>query len=85
MLDGSWAPITRRLFVPIVGPNIGQSTWSQIPAQEEKLLLFELNQIRTRLEKTTPNLINLSVVGGYGYGDSEDTGMSIVATTGELT
>ena len=38
MLDGSWAPVTRRLFVPIVGPNIGQSTWSQIPEQEEELL-----------------------------------------------
>ena len=81
MLDGSWAPVTRRLFVPIVGPNIGQSTWSQIPEQEEELLLYQLNQKRIEMEQADEAIINISILGGYGYGDSADAGMSIVATT----
>jgi microcystin degradation protein MlrC len=123
MLDGSWTPCTRRLFVPIIGPNIGQvsktpswprswsnfslwrcsqtgmrgptrifwanltpfslqSTWSQIPEQEQELLLYQLNQKRAALEGGDPDtIINISILGGYGYGDSADAGMSIVVTT----
>jgi len=72
--------VTRRIFVPIIGPNIGQSTWSQIPADEEKLLLYQLNEKRKELE-ATPGVVNITILGGYGYGDSPDAGMSIVATT----
>ncbi|MFT5378520.1 MAG: microcystin degradation protein MlrC, partial [Candidatus Latescibacterota bacterium] len=42
MLDGKLRPLTRRLFVPIIGPNIGQSTWSHVPEQEKELLLYQL-------------------------------------------
>jgi len=80
MLDGSLNPVTRRLFVPIIGPNIGQSTWSQIPEQEQTLLLYQLNETRAELEKT-PGVVNITILGGYGYGDSPDAGMSIVCTT----
>ena len=79
MLDGKLKPVTRRLFVPIIGPNIGQSTWSHIPEQEEQLLLWQLNQQRAELE-TIPGIVNITILGGYGYGDSPDAGMSIVAT-----
>ena len=79
MLDGKLHPVTRRLFVPIIGPNIGQSTWSHVPEQEKKLLLYQLNERRAELEKT-PGIINITILGGYGYGDSPDAGMSIVAT-----
>ena len=80
MLDGKIHPVTRRLFVPIIGPNIGQSTWSHVPEQERALLLYQLNEQRAELEKT-PGAINITILGGYGYGDSPDAGMSIVATT----
>ena len=80
MLAGALKPVTRRLFVPIIGPNIGQSTWSQIPEQEQYLLLFQLNEVRADLEKT-PGVVNITILGGYGYGDSSDAGMSIVTTT----
>jgi len=80
MLDGKLQPITRRLFVPIIGPNIGQSTWSHVPEQEKELLLYQLNEERAALEKT-PGVVNITILGGYGYGDSPDAGMSIVATT----
>jgi len=79
MLDGEIHPITRRVFVPIIGPNIGQSTWSHIPEDEERLLLCQLNKKREELEKI-PKVINITILGGYGYGDSPDAGMSIVAT-----
>jgi microcystin degradation protein MlrC len=80
MLDAKINPVTHRVFVPIIGPNIGQSTWSHIPAEEEKLLLYQLNQKREELEKT-PKVINITILGGYGYGDSPDAGMSVIATT----
>ena len=80
MLDGDVHPLTRRLFVPIIGPNIGQSTWSHVPEQEKELLLYQLNERRAALEQT-PGVVNITILGGYGYGDSPDAGMSIVATT----
>lgn len=80
MLAGEIRPVTRRVFVPILGPNIGQSTWSHIPMEEERLLLYRLNLKREMMERT-PGVINLTILGGYGYGDSPDAGMCILATT----
>ena len=80
MLDGKINPITHRVFVPIIGPNIGQSTWSHLPEEEQGLLLYQLNEKRAEMEKT-PKVINITILGGYGYGDSPDAGMSVIATT----
>ena len=80
MLSNSIHPVTRRVFVPILGPNIGQSTWSHNPDEQSKLLLYQLNQKREELEKKF-GVINITILGGYGYGDSLDTGMSVIATT----
>ena len=80
MLDGKINPVTQRVFVPIIGPNIGQSTWSHLPQEEQGLLLYQLNEKRAEMEKT-PKVINITILGGYGYGDSSDAGMSVIATT----
>ena len=80
MLDGKIDPVTQRVFVPIIGPNIGQSTWSHLPEEEQGLLLYQLNEKRAEMEKIS-KVINITILGGYGYGDSPDAGMSIVATT----
>ena len=80
MLDGEIHPVTRRVFVPIVGPNIGQSTWSHIPEEEIRLPMYQLNLLREQLE-ATPGVINLTLQGGYGYADTPDTGMCVIATT----
>jgi len=80
MLDGKLNPVTRRIFVPIIGPNIGQSTWSHLPEDEQRLPLYQLNQLRAELEET-PGVINLTIQGGYGYADTPDTGMCVMATT----
>ena len=80
MLAGEVNPVTKWLYVPIIGPNIGQSTWSHVPEQEQRLLLYNLNLKREALENT-PGVINITILGGYGYGDSPEAAMSIVATT----
>ncbi len=80
MLDGKINPVSHRVFVPIIGPNIGQSTWSHLPDEEKELLLYQLNEKRAEMEETA-TVINITILGGYGYGDSPDAGMSIVATT----
>lgn len=76
---GELRPVTRRVSIPIIGPNIGQSTWSPIPAEEQRLPLYQLNLIRAELERT-PGIINLTILGGYGYADTPDTSMAVVAT-----
>jgi len=80
MLDGEIHPVTRRIYVPIIGPNIGQSTWSHDPAEEERLPMVKLNRLRAELEEV-PGVINLTLQGGYGYADTPDTGMCVIATT----
>lgn len=80
MLSGRISPVTRILRVPIIGPNIGQSTWAHDPAEEQRLLMYRLNQDRAEIEKR-PGIINVTLLGGYGYGDSPDESMSVIATT----
>jgi microcystin degradation protein MlrC len=76
---GEIRPVTRRVPVPIIGPNIGQSTWNPVPAEEQRLPLYRLNLVRAELERT-PGILNLTILGGYGYADTPDTRMSVVAT-----
>lgn len=73
-------PVTRLVQIPIIGPNIGQSTWSHIPEQEQRLPLYQLNLIREEMEKRS-GIINLTILGGYGYADTPDSSMSVLATT----
>jgi microcystin degradation protein MlrC len=80
MLEGTVKPVTRMVRVPIIGPNIGQSTWAHNPTEEQRLPLYQLNCLRAELEQTTPGLINLTVQGGYGYSDVPYVGMSVIAT-----
>lgn len=80
MLRGEIKPVTRLLRVPIIGPNIGQSTWSHIPEEQERLPLYQLGKIRAEVEKR-PGVINAAILGGYGYADTPDTSMSVMVTT----
>ena len=79
-LRGQCKPVTRVVHVPIIGPNIGQSTWSQVPEEEKTLPLYQLNLVRAEMEKATPHLINLTILGGYGYADTPDSSMAVIAT-----
>jgi microcystin degradation protein MlrC len=80
MINGRIHPVTRRVFVPILGPNVGQSTWAFQSEEQASLPLYQINLLREKLEQT-PGVINLSIQGGYGYADTPDTGMCIIATT----
>ena len=80
MLAGEIQPVTKRVYVPIIGPNIGQSTWNIEPAEENLLPLFQLNQRRQEMERV-PGVINVTIQGGYGYSDLDYTGMCIIVTT----
>ena len=79
ILAGESRPVTRVVHIPIIGPNIGQSTWSHNREEEKRLPLHQLNVVREEMEKT-PGIINLTIMGGYGYADTPNTCMSIVAT-----
>ena len=79
VLRGEAHPVTRVVHVPIIGPNIGQSTWSQVPEEEQRLPLYQLNLVRAEMEQT-PGIINLTILGGYGYADTPESMMSVIAT-----
>jgi microcystin degradation protein MlrC len=78
ILNGSISPVTRIVHIPIIGPNIGQSTWSHDPDEERRLPLYQLNLRRAELEQT-PGIINLTIMGGYGYADTPHSCMSVIA------
>lgn len=80
MLDGRVHPVTHIVRVPIIGPNIGQSTWALDASEEQRLPLYQLNCLREDLERTE-RVLNLTIQGGYGYADTPYAGMSIIATT----
>lgn len=80
MLAGEIKPVTKRVHVPIIGPNIGQSSWNINPEEEQKLPLYQLNLRREEMEKM-PGVINVTIQGGYGYSDLNYTGMCIIVTT----
>jgi len=80
MLRGEIKPVTRWLKVPIIGPNIGQSTWAHIPEEQERLPLYQLGKLREEMERR-PGVINAAILGGYGYADTPDTSMSVLVTT----
>lgn len=80
MMAGGIRPVTRCIRVPIVGPNIGQSTWSHNHDEERRLPMYQLNLMREELERTTPGLLNLTLQGGYGYSDVPYLGMCVIAT-----
>lgn len=79
ILDGEIRPVTRLVHVPIIGPNIGQSTWSHDGDEEERLPLYQLNLIREAMEDT-PGIINMTIMGGYGYADTPEACMSVIVT-----
>lgn len=79
ILRGEIEPVTRIVHVPIIGPNIGQSTWAHDPDQEVRLPLYQLNQRRAELEQT-PGIVNLAIMGGYGYADTPHSCMSVIAS-----
>lgn len=80
ILDGEIQPVTRVVHIPIIGPNIGQSTWSHDLDEEERLPLYQLNLVREAMEEA-PGVINLTIMGGYGYADTPESRMSVIATT----
>jgi microcystin degradation protein MlrC len=80
MLKKEVNPISKIMHIPIIGPNIGQSTWSHIPEEEKKLPLYQLNLQREELEKID-GVINVTILGGYGYADTKDSCMSVIVTT----
>jgi len=80
MMAGRIRPVTRHVRVPIIGPNIGQSTWSHDRDEEQRLPMYRLNLLREELERTTPGLLNLTLQGGYGYSDVPYLGMCVIAT-----
>ena len=80
MLSGEWKPVTRRIYVPIIGPNIGQSSWNIDPETEKGLPVYQVNAMREELEQQ-PGVINATIQGGYGYSDLSYTGMCVIVTT----
>ncbi len=79
-IRGEIDPVTVRRWVPILGPNLGMSTWSHDPEVEAKLPMAKLNQLREEIEKTS-GVLNATIFGGYSYSDCPEPGVSIIVST----
>jgi microcystin degradation protein MlrC len=84
MIDREIEPITVRKWVPILGPNVGMSTWSHLPEEEKKLPMYKLNLLRNDVEKID-GVLNATIFGGYSYSDCPEPGVSIIVSTDEDT
>ena len=79
-IRGEIDPVTVRRWVPILGPNVGMSTWSHDLEVEAKLPMAKLNRLREEIEKTS-GVLNATIFGGYGYSDCPEPGVSIIVST----
>lgn len=80
MMKGEIHPVTARKRVPIIGPNLGMSTWSHDPKVEAKLPMADLNRLREDVERIK-GVLNATIYGGYSYSDIPEPGVSIVVST----
>ncbi len=70
-LEGEWRPVTAHRHPPVVFPTINMLT--------DKGPMYELME-RAREWEKQPGIINVSVCGGFPFGDADYTGPSVVAT-----
>ncbi|NVM57553.1 MAG: M81 family metallopeptidase, partial [Desulfobacterales bacterium] len=80
MIRGEVDPVTVRRWVPILGPNLGMSTWSHDPEVEARLPMAKLNSLREEFEKVD-GVMNATIFGGYSYSDCPEPGVSVVVST----
>ncbi|MBS7627380.1 M81 family metallopeptidase, partial [Candidatus Bathyarchaeota archaeon] len=80
MLKGEVKPVMRLKRLPMLGPNLGMSTWAYSPAEEERLPFARIMKKVLDLEKEkTPGILDLSVFIGFPWADIPEALTSVLA------
>jgi len=77
-LKSEMKPLTRLKRLPMLGPNLGMSTWAYRPEDEERLPLSRIMKRVSTLEKQ-PGMIDISVFIGFPYADIPECLTSVLA------
>ncbi|MCD6530515.1 M81 family metallopeptidase [Candidatus Bathyarchaeota archaeon] len=79
-LKGETKPLMHLKRLPMLGPNLGMSTWSYNPKEEENLPFAKIMRKVKEVEKN-PKILDLSVFIGFPYSDIPESVTSVLAIT----
>lgn len=80
MLKGEVKPVMRLKRLPMLGPNLGMSTWSYSPEEEERLPFARIMKKVLSIEKEkAPGILDLSVFIGFPWADIPEALTSVLA------
>jgi microcystin degradation protein MlrC len=78
VLRGEKKPAMRLKRLPMLGPNLGMSTWAHRPEDEERLPFSRIMRSVSALE-TQPGMLDISVFVGFPYADIPECLTSVLA------
>lgn len=76
-LRGEVKPLMRLKRLPMLGPNLGMSTWSYNPEEERNLPFAKIMKRVTELEKQ-PGILDISVFIGFPWADVPEALTSVL-------
>ena len=79
-LKGEAEPVMRLKRLPMLGPNLGMSTWAYRPEDEERLPFSRIMRRVSVLERQQ-GMLDISVFIGFAYADVPDCLTSIIAVS----
>lgn len=79
-LKGEVKPLMHLKRLPMLGPNLGMSTWSYNPEEEENLPFARIMRKVKEIEEH-PRILDLSVFIGFPYSDIPESVTSVLAIT----
>jgi len=78
MMRGEAKPVMRLKRLPMLGPNLGMSTWAYSPENEKRLPLASIMKKVAALEQE-PGMLDITVFVGFAWSDIPECVTSILA------
>jgi microcystin degradation protein MlrC len=78
MMRGEAKPVMRLKRLPMLGPNLGMSTWAYNPEDEKRLPLASIMKKVAALEQE-PGMLDITVFVGFAWSDIPECVTSILA------
>jgi len=79
-LKGEVKPVTRLKRLPMLGPNLGMSTWAYNPEEEKRLPFSRIMRQVSEIERLR-GILDISVFIGFPYSDIPECLTSVIVIT----
>jgi microcystin degradation protein MlrC len=79
MIKGEVKPVMRLKRLPMLGPNLGMSTWAYRPEEEEHLPFARIMKKVLEIEKKERGILDISVFIGFPWADVPEALTSVLA------